>query len=893
MRRLKVHTVWTRTPGNEKAHRRDGNLWLDALIGFAIGLLAAGATHAAQPMVAMGASHALAVRSDGTVLTWGADTYGQLGLGRALLSPVPVKVGGLSQIKAVAAGSGHSLAVRADGTVWAWGSNEQFGKLGDGTTVDRPTPIQVGGVDQASDICAGGWHSAVLRRDGTVWAWGNNWHGQTGHGPLVVNSAPGPVEGLTDVTAIACYANQTFALKRDGTVWGWGANAQGGLGDGTQLDRATPVQVSGLTDVVAINGTAALRRDGTVWEWGYTTWSGKPANLVPLQSVGIADAAALGRNFGGEWGGRLQALQSDGTTWWQWTPGLVPEKQAVLGRLKALASSPFFSLLLKEDGQVLASGLNNSGQLGNGVAPSGGWDWQADFLPVVGLANVVAVTAGDNHALALDASGIVWAWGDDAHGQLGRGTVMSNTIANVVPGLSNIVQVSTGEEGSSFALDGRGRVWAWGLNAHGQLGDGTGSNRSSPVPLAGLEDVQALALGANWTSMALKKDGTVWAWGNNFSGQLGNGRSGDFSNTPTAVPGLTNVTAIAAHTFHALAVRQDGTVWAWGGNDNGQLGNGTTTASLVPIQVPGLSGVKAVAAGWARSFALKRDGTVMAWGFGNWGALGDGSWSEFNRLSPQPVPGLTDVVEISAGTHTLARRSDGSVWGWGQTWGTNELGGRAMGSVSGPVTSYGPFQGIAAGQQASALLSTDGLLYMAGDNTSGRLGDGTFANPSDWALAVSESVTDFLDLMPGTVKQIPAGLVPVFLVRTEKSGNLANLSLRANLRGLLGSGGLARSVRSAGYNVYVVALAGGTGDTVNWYQMDSQRRWGALTFPVAQYLSGVALAGRFDSILVEILDGLDVSALASSRFFVGYGTDALEMVEARRYREVMTIIAPK
>lgn len=889
MRRLRAPTVWSQTPGHHYFHLDRCRLWLAVLFGVALDLLALQATHAAQPMVAMGANHALALRSDGTVLAWGADTYGQLGLGRALLSPVPLKLAGLSQVKAVAAGAGHSLAVRSDGTVWAWGSNEQYSKLGDGTTVDRPTPIQVNGVDRATDVCAGGGHSAVLRTDGTVWAWGNNSYGQTGHGPQVVNSSPGAVDGLTDVTAIACYANQTVALKRDGTVWAWGANAQGGLGDGTQADRSAPVRVLGLTDVVAINGTAALKRDGTVWEWGYTTWSGKLPNLVPIQSAGIVNASALGRNFGGDWGSRLQALQSERSNWWQWTPGLAPDPQPVVGRLKSLASSPFFSLLLREDGQVLASGLNNSGQLGNGVAPSGGWDWQADFLPVVGLANVAAVAAGDNHALALDASGNVWAWGDDAHGQLGRGSAMANTIASAVPSLANVVQVSATHDGSSLALDAAGRVWAWGLNYHGQLGDGTGSNRSSPVRLAGVEDVQSLALGPSWTSMALKKDGTVWTWGNNFYGQLGNGRSGDFTNTPAAVPGLTHVTAIAAHTFHALAVRQDGTVWAWGGNDNGQLGNGTTTASLVPIPVPGLNDVKAVAAGWARSFALKRDGTVMAWGYGNAGALGDGTWSEFNRLTPQAVPGLTDVVEISAGTHTLARRADGSVWGWGQTWGTNELGGRAMGAVAGPITSYGPFQGIAAGQQASALLSADGLLYMAGDNASGRLGDGTFANPSDWVLAVSESVTGFLDLMPGTAKQIPAGLVPAFLVKTEKSGSLTNLSLRADLRGLLDGGGLARSARAAGYNVYVVALAG-TGSSMSWYHMDSQRRWSGLTFPLAEYMSGVALTNRLESILVEILDNVDVSALAGARIFVGYGADALEMVAAKRYRELITIV---
>jgi Regulator of chromosome condensation (RCC1) repeat/Carboxypeptidase regulatory-like domain len=143
-------------------------------------------------------------------------------------------------------------------------------------------------------------------------------------------------------------------------------------------------------------------------------------------------------------------------------------------------------------------------------------------------------------------------------------------------------------------------------------------------------------LAASNFTVFLKGDGTVWAWGSNSNGQLGNGTTTD-SSTPVQVSGLSGVTAVAAGSAHAIALKGDGTVWAWGSNSNGQLGNGTTTDSSTPVQVSGLSGVTAVAAGSAYTIALKGDGTVWAWGSNSNGQLGNGTT---DSLSPVPVPGL-------------------------------------------------------------------------------------------------------------------------------------------------------------------------------------------------------------------------------------------------------------
>jgi hypothetical protein len=184
--------------------------------------------------------------------------------------------------------------------------------------------------------------------------------------------------------------------------------------------------------------------------------------------------------------------------------------------------------------------------------------------------------------------------------------------------------------------------------------------------VTGLTGVTQVAAGT-FHSLAVRSDGTVWAWGANNGGQLGDGTTTNRS-VPVQVTGLTGVTQVAAGTFHSLAVRSDGTVWAWGNNLHGQLGDGTTTNRSVPVQVTGLSGVTQVAAGWGQSLAVKSDGTVWAWGYNLQGELGDGTTTD----SPVPVPvaGLSGVVQVAAtggigGGESLAVKSDGTVWAWG------------------------------------------------------------------------------------------------------------------------------------------------------------------------------------------------------------------------------------
>jgi alpha-tubulin suppressor-like RCC1 family protein len=263
-------------------------------------------------------------------------------------------------------------------------------------------------------------------------------------------------------------------------------------------------------------------------------------------------------------------------------------------------------------------------------------------------------------------SGVLWAWGDNAFGQLGDGSTTNSQVPVPVSVLRGATAIAAGDHG--LALQPNGTVWAWGTNNYGQVGDGTVIDRLTPVQVVGLSDVTAIVAGGSH-SLALRSDGTVWAWGVNDSGELGASttqtcNSIPCSMTPIQVSGLTGVIGIAAGVVHSLAWKADGTVWAWGNNSFGQLGDGTTTQRATPIEVPGLSGVGSVAGGGLHTLAVKRDGTVLAWGANGYGQLGDGTTTD--RHTPVRVVGLGVASAVSGGLSiSLALKPDGTVWAWG------------------------------------------------------------------------------------------------------------------------------------------------------------------------------------------------------------------------------------
>ncbi|MDR2018645.1 MAG: hypothetical protein LBQ00_07225 [Syntrophobacterales bacterium] len=252
----------------------------------------------------------------------------------------------------------------------------------------------------------------------------------------------------------------------------------------------------------------------------------------------------------------------------------------------------------------------------------------------------------------------------------------------------SVTPMLAGGNGHTLALKSDGTVWAWGSNEYGQLGNGLGgtaNNRSAPVQVKDennvgyLSDVIALADGGDH-SLALDRDGTVWAWGHNDYGQLGNNSIDRLPHsTPVRVKGkdgvgyLSGMKALVAAYDHSLVLASDGTVWAWGHNEYGELGDGHTANQPTPVQMLDSSGqiftgVIALAGGEEHTLALAGDGKVWAWGFNMFGELGNGISDFFSH--PIPVQALSDVKTIAAGLfRSLALRDDGTVWGWGSNSG--------------------------------------------------------------------------------------------------------------------------------------------------------------------------------------------------------------------------------
>ena len=279
----------------------------------------------------------------------------------------------------------------------------------------------------------------------------------------------------------------------------------------------------------------------------------------------------------------------------------------------------------------------------------------------------------------------------------------------------------------TVAVRNDGTVWAWGHNSEGQLGDGTDKNdRTSPVQVKGLSSsVTAISIGSYHT-VALMNDGTVWTWGANVSGQLGDGTIFQGRTTPGRVPGPSGITAISAGLFHAMALANDGTVWAWGANGRGQLGDGNTSPHITARRIQGLSGVTAISTGSSHTVALKSDGSVWAWGDNSHGQLGDGTTTQ--RTAPVQVQGLSGVAAIAVeGEHTVALKNDGSVWAWGDN-SHGQLGDGTRNQRTAPVQVQGlsGITGIAAGYNHTVATRNDGTVWTWGHNGFGQLGDGTY-----------------------------------------------------------------------------------------------------------------------------------------------------------------------
>lgn len=685
-------------------------------------------------LIATGQFHSLSVHTDGTLWGWGSNVEGQLGLGSLISSDNPSKVENDNDWSTVSVGDNFSMVIKDNGSLWAMGKND-FGELGDGSTSSKNTPTQVGSDSDWESVSCGQNHVLALKTDGTLWSWGRNDWGQLGLGNTSNQSSPIQIGSDSDWVHISTSSESSFALKTDGTMWSWGRNGfdNGVLGYSSASDVITsPQQIGNDSDWKEVEAgyrhALATKTNGTLWAWGInqfgqigngtysyqklpnqigsdTDW-GK-ANCGHMHSFAIKDNGTLWT-----WGNNAFGQSNPSTTGNNNTPQQFNSDENWL----AISGGETHTVSMKDDLTLRTWGNNYNGQLGGGT-----YIWNIPTPLETQLDdNANSIFSGGHHSIAKDSNGQLWYWGFNNFSNYF--TLNIHYSANKPILISNDSDWNIIKSGNNFnaMIKNDGTLWVWGNNDKGQLGngeDGLSSFEEEPIQVLDGTTWSNLSCGSRFV-MAIRSDGTLWAWGENVD--LGNGTNIDDSNVPIQISSDTDWSEVACGDEHALLIKNDGSLWSWGINNNGSLGNGSMfTPNLVPTRIGTDNDWQSISAGNNHSLAIRNNGTLWSWGIGPLG------YTSSSQLTPRQVGNDTNwgQVDASNGDFSLGIKTNGTLWSWGNnTFG--QLGDTTFNNRMTPVQigSDTNWEFVSGGAIHSTALKTDGTVWSWGSNSRGQLG---------------------------------------------------------------------------------------------------------------------------------------------------------------------------
>jgi alpha-tubulin suppressor-like RCC1 family protein len=498
--------------------------------------------------------YSLALKGDGSLYSWGNGFYGSLGInvgGLGSNRSSPTQVGTTSDSwTQITSAVGGVLAIRANGTLWAWGRNI-VGQLGLNDTMDRSSPVQVG---TSSWLQVSATRNYVLAIDinSRLYTWGENDQGQGG--TITFNYRSSPIQiGTSSWSLVSAGADHSLGITTTGGLFTWGYNRDGPLGIGSNVNsslRSSPVQIgTTVWKSVATNGlaTSAIRSNDTLWGWGYVFHLG--TNNIPSNTHLVSSPVQIGTS--------------------SWT-------QVSVGFESGLA--------IRNGGSLFVWGINSFGQLGLNDIGSRSSPTQ------IGSSSWSQITSGSYgySAYAIRADGALFGWGLGSDGQLGDNSIVTRS-SPVQVGTSSWSQVTAGPRWA-MAIRTDGTLWAWGENSYGQLGNNTVSNRSSPVQV-GTSSWTKIAC-SRFHALAIRSDGIMFTWGRQMDGQ---GRSSPVQLGTSSWSQVAAGADISLGYLYYMAINFNGTLWAWGSNNLGQIGNSTSFSSSSPIQVGALNTWRGIA----------------------------------------------------------------------------------------------------------------------------------------------------------------------------------------------------------------------------------------------------------------------------------------------------------